>query len=117
LSKIVYIKSYDLGGINSAQFIEEFFKGVFTFSAFKNGLNRYASAFLSALGFLIGEKAVLFMFIPIEYAKLMVFPLVAHVLSTTLFVMVMDYGFKKAVTASALLHTLYNGLVICLLSR
>jgi len=97
--------------------VEEFFKGLFTYSAYKNGLNAYISAFLSALGFLIGEKALLLTFIPIEYARLLIFPLVAHTLATISFVLVIRWGFRSAVGVSALIHTTYNGLVVCLLLR
>ncbi len=97
--------------------VEEFFKGLFTYSAYKNGLNAYISAFLSALGFLIGEKALLLTFIPIEYARLLIFPLVAHTLATISFVLVIRWGFRSAVCVSALIHTMYNGLVVCLLLR
>ena len=97
--------------------VEEFFKGLFTYSAYKNGLNTYLSAFLSALGFLIGEKALLLTFIPAEYARLLIFPLVAHVLATISFVLVIRWGFRSAVGVSALIHTTYNGLVVCLLLR
>ncbi len=92
--------------------IEEFFKGLFIYSAFKNGLNPYVSAFLSALGFLIGEKAILFSFIPVKFVEFLPIPLIAHVLSAFIFVATMRFGFRRALLASSAFHAIYDGVVL-----
>ncbi len=92
--------------------IEEFFKGLFIYSAFKNGLNPYPSAILSASGFLIGEKALLFTFIPVRFIEFLPIPLIAHVLSALIFVLVMRFGFKRALITSATFHAIYDGVIL-----
>ncbi len=92
--------------------IEEFFKGLFIYSAIKNGLNPYVSAFLSALGFLIGEKAILFSFIPIKFVELIPAPLMAHLIASLIFVATMRFGFRKALLASSAFHAVYDGVIL-----
>ncbi len=97
--------------------IEEFFKGLFVYSAFKNGLNPYVSAFLSAVGFLIGEKIVLFSFVPIKFVELIPVPLMAHLMASLIFVATLRFGFRKALLASSSFHALYDGVVLWSLLR
>ncbi len=97
--------------------IEEFFKGLFIYSAFKNGLNPYVSVFLSALGFLIGEKIILFSFIPIKFLELIPIPLIAHLIASLIFVVAMRFGFGKALLASSAFHALYDGVILWSLLR
>ena len=92
--------------------IEEFFKGLFIYSAFKNGLNPYLSAILSASGFLTGEKVLLFTFIPVRFIEFLPIPLVAHMLSAIIFVLTMRFGFKQALVASATFHAIYDGVIL-----
>ncbi len=97
--------------------IEEFFKGLFIYSAFKNGLNPYLSAILSASGFLIGEKILLFTFIPARFIEYIPIPLVAHMLSAMIFVLTMRFGFKQALVASATFHAIYDEVILWNFSR
>ncbi len=97
--------------------IEEFFKGLFVYSAFKNGLNPYVSAFLSAVGFLIGEKIVLFSFVPIKFVELIPVPLMAHLIASLLFVATLRFGFRRALLASSSFHALYDGVILWSLLR
>jgi len=112
LSIIFVIKYAFLVVILLIAVIEEFFKGLFIYSAFKNGLNPYLSAILSASGFLIGEKALLFTFIPVRFIKFLPIPLIAHVLSALIFVLAMRFGFKRALVASATFHAIYDGVIL-----
>ncbi len=92
--------------------VEEFFKGLFIYSAFKNGLNPYVSAFLSASGFLIGEKTILFSLVPIKFVEFLPVPLIAHVLAAFIFVATMRFGFKRALLASSTFHAIYDGVIL-----
>jgi hypothetical protein len=97
--------------------VEEFFKGLFTYSASLNGLSPYISATLSALGFFAGEKIVLLNFIPTNVAGMLVLPLLVHITSAFIFALTMRYGFGFGVLSASAFHSMYNGLILWMLLR
>jgi len=116
LSVTFPFKSYALILIVLA-FVEEFFKCLFIYSASLNGLNPYSSAFLSAFGFFLGEKFILLSVIPIEMFGLLAIPLLAHILSALVFTLTMRFGFKFGLLSASSVHSIYNGLILCMLLR
>ncbi|RLI86544.1 MAG: hypothetical protein DRP01_04015 [Archaeoglobales archaeon] len=116
LSVTFPFKSYALILIVLA-FVEEFFKCLFIYSASLKGLNPYLSAFLSAFGFFLGEKFILLSVIPIEMFGLLTIPLLAHILSALVFTLTMRFGFKFGLLSASSVHSIYNGLILCMLLR
>ncbi len=94
--------------------IEEFFKSVIIYSGIENGLNPYVCAFLSAIGFFLGEKSVLFSMISVEYVKFALIPLLVHLLASIIFVLALRFGFTRALIVAASIHAIYDGVVLCL---
>ena len=97
--------------------VEEFFKGLFIYSASMNELNPYVSAILSASGFFIGEKLILIPLIPTNVLSLLLLPLLAHIVSSLLFVLAMRWGFKVGLITSSAFHSTYNGLMLWMLLK
>ncbi len=94
--------------------IEEFFKSVLIYSGIRNGLNPYACAFLSAIGFFLGEKGVLFSMVSLKYVKFTLIPLMAHLLASIIFVLTLRFGFKRALIMASSFHAIYDWVVLCL---
>ena len=97
-------------------FVEEFFKGLFIYASV-NKLNPYVSAILSASGFFIGEKLILIPLITANVLSLLLLPLLAHIVSSLLFVLTMRWGFKVGLTTSTAFHSTYNGLMVWMLLK
>ncbi|ADB58026.1 ABC transporter permease family protein [Archaeoglobus profundus] len=95
--------------------VEEFFKGLFIYSASMNKLNPYVSAILSASGFFVGEKLILIPLIPANVLSLLLLPLLAHIVSSLIFVITMKWGFRVGLAVSSILHSTYNGLMVWML--
>lgn len=111
------LRNYYIPVLLALAVVEEFFKGLFIYTASMNNLNPYVSAILSATGFFIGEKLVLFNYISTALAGLFLIPLFAHVLFAMVFALTMEFGFKRALILSSSLHTTYNGLIVWMLLR
>jgi len=95
---------------------EEFFKGLFISSAYKNGSNLISPAIFSALGFFVGEKLIVLVNLVEEYdlifSQLLLFPLLLHVIAALVFAIVLKKGFFKALACSSSVHLLYNVVVV-----
>lgn len=111
------LREYYLPVLVSLAIVEEFFKGLFIYTADMNDLNPYISAILSATGFFIGEKLVLFSYLPTALAGLFLIPLLAHIIFAITFALTMEFGFKRALIISSSLHATYNGLIVWMLLR
>ncbi len=108
------VRMYIIPVLISLAVVEEFFKGLFVYSS-KDKLNPYISAFISAFAFFSGEKLILLPTIS-NLSALFIIPLIAHIISTTIFVLTMRWGFKTGVFSSAIFHATYNGVIIWYLS-
>ena len=117
IAAIFPLRNYYIPLLLALAIVEEFFKGLFIYTASMNNLNPVISALLSATGFFIGEKFVLFRFVPSALAILFILPLLAHVISALIFALTMKLGFKKALAFSSSTHAIYNGLIIWMLLR
>ena len=117
IAAIFPLRNYYIPLLLALAIVEEFFKGLFIYTASMNNLNPVISALLSATGFFIGEKFVLFRFVPSALAILFILPLLAHVISALIFALTMKFGFKKALAFSSSTHATYNGLIIWMLLR
>ncbi len=115
LNLIFSFSSYLLIVLTAMALIEEFFKGTFVYSAFKNNLNVYLSAVISAVGFAMGEKIIVLPFLPFELFRFILFPLAAHVASSLVFALLIRLGFYRALLFSTGVHTLYNFAVMRLM--
>ncbi|WP_457549482.1 hypothetical protein [Archaeoglobus sp.] len=111
------LRSYIFPVLIVLALVEEFFKGLFIYSASMNKLNPYVSAILSASGFFVGEKLILIPIIPANVLSLLLLPLLAHIVSSLLFVATMRWGFKVGLTTSTAFHSTYNGLMVWMLLK
>ncbi len=95
---------------------EEFFKGLFISSAYKNGSNLISPAIFSAFGFFLGEKLIVLVNLVEEYdlifSQLLLFPLLLHVIAAFVFAILLKKGFFKALACSSSVHLLYNVVVV-----
>ncbi len=90
--------------------IEEYAKGVIIYSAIKNGLNGISSAILTAIGFFIGEKAII---LPLVHLRiLLLIPLAVHVATSLIFLALARFGFWKALIPSSVVHAIYDGVIV-----
>jgi ABC-type Na+ efflux pump permease subunit len=95
---------------------EEFFKGLFISSAFKNGSNIIIAAIFSALGFFLGEKVIVLVNLiegyDIIFSQLLLLPLLIHLISALVFAMLYKRGFLIAFACSSFVHFIYDFAVV-----
>ncbi len=105
--------------IASIALVEETFKATFVYAAFKNKANLFSSALFSAFGFFVGEKVLLLVSIS-EYnilflSKFLLLPLLLHSLTMLVFVLLLKFGFKRALLVSSTIHFIYNYVMVVML--
>lgn len=105
------VRMYVVPVLVSLAIVEEFFKGLFVYSS-RDNLNPYVSALISAIAFFSGEKLILIPIIPYELSRMLILPLIAHVVSAMIFVLAMRWGFKAGVVSSSIAHASYNGVIL-----
>lgn len=95
---------------------EEFFKGLFISSAFKNGSNIIIAAIFSALGFFIGEKLIVLVNLidgyDLIFSQLLLLPLLIQVISALVFAILYKRGFFTAFACSSFVHFIYDFAVV-----
>lgn len=106
--------------IASIALIEETFKAMFVYAAFKNELNVFSSALFSAFGFFVGEKILIVVNVATQYnflflSKYLLLPLLLHSLTMLVFVLLLRFGFKRALIVSSAIHFIYNYAMVVML--
>ena len=95
---------------------EEFFKGLFIASAYKNGSNIIIAAIFSALGFFLGEKVIVLVNLiegyDVIFSQLLLLPLLIHLISALVFAMLYKRGFLTAFACSSFVHFIYDFAVV-----
>ncbi len=96
--------------------VEEFIKGVIIAA---NG--RVSGAAATAVGFFVSEKALLVFSLAREYSlvflgQFLILPLILHVVTALTFLILLRYGFDRAFAVSALVHFIYNYVVVMTLA-
>ncbi|RLI76152.1 hypothetical protein DRO97_01595 [Archaeoglobales archaeon] len=106
--------------IASIALVEETFKATFVYAAFKNKANLFSSALFSAFGFFVGEKILIVANIATQYnflflSKYLLLPLLLHSLTMLVFVLLLRFGFRRALIASSIIHFIYNYAMVVML--
>jgi len=81
----------------------------------------YVNAIATAVGFFAGEKALLVFSLIREHSvaflgQFLVLPLLLHLLTSLLFVLMRGYGFSRSYAAAVAVHAAYNYAVVTLLA-